>query len=206
MNKFLTEETLKKLGDTVTEIEQSTSAEIVIAIAKQSGSYKDISLIFGFICSILSLALIMMVPWIIHHMLVIPMVLLSFLTGYAICEKIDTLKMLLSSSHRKIIQVDRGAKVAFFEEHVSATKNRTGILLYISLLEKRVEILTDCSIDGKLSKSIWNNLAKELMISIKNNKEEMFLQNMKKWGDILNREFPPEKDDINEMPNRPRIR
>ena len=207
MKHFLKEEALKKLEDAVTEIEKSTSAEIVIVIARSSEHYKDISLTYGFILSMIVLAFILLVPWLeLHYYLVTPCVIISFFLGYFLCSHSAFLIRLLAGAERKMDYVKRGAKAAFFDEHVSATRNRTGILFYISLFERRVEILTDLGIDGKIPRDKWNRLTMELTgILIERESVDRFTDRLLKCIDFLSGPFPPGEENPDEIPNRPRV-
>jgi len=55
--------------------------------------------------------------------------------------------------------VGQRAKVAFVEEEVFATRHRTGILLFVSLLEHRIEILADAGIYAHVADEAWQAVA-----------------------------------------------
>ncbi len=207
MNNFMNEKSLSKLENAVTEIEKSTSAEIVIAIAKFSENYRDVPIIFGFILSMLTLIFILFSPLDIHTWYVLPLVIITYGIGYIICGRIELFMKLFTREERRIEQVKRGAKIAFFEESVSATKDRTGILFYISLFERRVEILSDLGIDGKISKDKWNRLNIELNRALAGPKPvEDFAEKLVTCIGFLSGTFPPGEENPDEIMNRPRIR
>ena len=207
MKKFLDESALKKFEDAVTEIEKSTSAEIVIAISRLSESYRDISLIFGSVLAIIPLVFILVAPWEFHYMLILPLMVIFFFAGYFISKNNFSLMNILAGASRKNIHVKKAARLAFHEEHVSATKDRTGILFYISLFEKQVEIIPDLGIDGKISRAEWNKLSRELTEAMnEDNPVEKFSEKILKAIPLLNETFPPGEDNPDEIPNRPRVR
>ncbi|MEQ8224689.1 MAG: hypothetical protein ABRQ37_20390 [Candidatus Eremiobacterota bacterium] len=207
MNNFLDEKSLTQLEDAVTKIEKSTSAEIVIAIAKFSESYRDVPIIFGFILSMLTLIFILFSPFDVHPWFVLPLVIITYLIGYIICARIELFMRLFTREERRIEQVKRGAKIAFFEESVSATKDRTGILFYISLFERKVEILSDLGIDGKISKDRWNRLTIDLNKALSSQKPvEDFAEKLVTCSEFLSGTFPPGEENPDEIMNRPRIR
>lgn len=206
MKEFLEEKSLDKLESAVEEIEKSTSAEIVVTIAKFSGSYRDISMLWGFIFAVFILVLVLIIPWEIHYILVVPGTIFAFIAGYFLSGFTPFFVNLLAGSHRKKENVRQGAKIAFFDENVSATKDRTGILFYISLLEEEVEILTDIGIDGKITRNNWNSLAGELSTSIKRREGvEKFTERIVSCIKVLSSGFPRAEDDVDEIPNRPRV-
>jgi putative membrane protein len=57
---------------------------------------------------------------------------------------------------RAALEVQQYAKVQFLEREVFATPERTGILLLVSLLERRVVILPDKGLHARVSVAEWN--------------------------------------------------
>ena len=206
MKEFLEETSLDKLEKAVEEIEKSTSAEIVITIARMSAQYREIPFLFGFIFSMVVLILILFVPWDVHLYLVVPITITGFFVGHFLAGRTPLALRLLTGKGRKKEAVERGAKLAFFEENVSATKDRTGILFYISLFERQVEILADLGIDGKITSSHWNELSKELT-SILQGKDSLdkFTEKLLSSAKVLNKHFPPGEENPDEISNRPRV-
>jgi putative membrane protein len=56
-------------------------------------------------------------------------------------------RRLLVLPARKIGAVRQAARGAFFDHRVSRTHGRTGILLYVSVFERRVEVVPDAGIE-----------------------------------------------------------
>jgi len=207
MKDFLKEEALKKLEDAVTELEKSTSAEIVVAISRFSESYRDVVLIFSYIMSAVPLVFILTAPWEFHYILIIPLMVLFFFGGYFLCHFYHPLMEILVSKRKKTAGVRKASRLAFYEEHVSATRERTGILFYISLFERQVEILPDLAIDGKIPRAHWNRLSAELSGALKEKEPvDMFAEKILSCAELLKSAFPPGEDNPDEIPNRPRIR
>ena len=59
------------------------------------------------------------------------------------------------------------AVMAFYEKQLYKTRDETGILIFISLLEHRVWILGDRGINAKIAPDFWEKIASELSSGIK---------------------------------------
>src|SRR5208282_5063169 len=56
-------------------------------------------------------------------------------------------------------QVRMAARAAFVQQGVSRTRGRTGILVFVSMLERRVELVVDVGVDAKLLEAQGQALA-----------------------------------------------
>ena len=82
------------------------------------------------------------------------------------------------------------------------TADRTGILFYLSLREKRLEILADSGIDSKVDPGFWDTVLKDVVSEIKAGRAADGLEKaIYKCGKELEKHFPVQKDDINELPD-----
>ena len=96
---------------------------------------------------------------------------------------------------------------AFVEERVSATRERTGVLLYVSLLEREVAILPDLGLDGRVPRAEWNEVLHRLAGagSLKD-LEERFFEGLEQLEQRLPLHAPAVGENPDEIPNAPRIR
>jgi putative membrane protein len=62
---------------------------------------------------------------------------------------------LLTSRRSRHLRVTMAARAAFVDKLVHRTSRRTGILLYISLLEREAELLTDVGLDATVATPAW---------------------------------------------------
>jgi len=104
-------------------------------------------------------------------------------------------------------RVDRAASLAFREAGLVETRDRTGILIYVSLLEHRVVVLADRGIDSRVEPGTWDAVVARIVEGIKADRaEEGIADGIRLCGAILASRFPPRPDDTNEIPNAPRGR
>jgi putative membrane protein len=60
------------------------------------------------------------------------------------------------------VRVRRRAALAFLDEEVFRTRERTGILLFLSLFERRVVVLGDQGINRRVDPAEWQDLSDRL--------------------------------------------
>jgi uncharacterized membrane protein len=88
----------------------------------------------------------------------------------------------------------------FHKLGMQKTKGKSGILFYILLKEKRLEIIADEGIHKKLIQDYWDALAKHISLEFANGKyKNGVLHFLNEAGLILSREFPRKSDDTNEL-------
>lgn len=98
--------------------------------------------------------------------------------------------------------VHRRAMVHFIESGAVNTRDRTGILFFISLRERRVEIIADEGINAKVSADEWSTILQELLDAIKKGRAAAGLEKaVLDCAGILETHFPVKGDDTNELPD-----
>ncbi len=90
----------------------------------------------------------------------------------------------------------------FYELGMNKTKDKTGVLIYLLLSDKKFQIIGDEGINKKVSKEFWDVLALKTAEHFKNNKFEDGIKfAVNEVGTVLKREFPMKKGDTNELSN-----
>ncbi len=94
----------------------------------------------------------------------------------------------------------------FAELRVWDTEQNNGVLIFLLLADKDVEIIADRGINARVNSSEWKRICALIQ---KNFHEGQFEEGIKRGileiGNILANHFPPEKDNPNELPNEPVI-
>lgn len=97
-------------------------------------------------------------------------------------------------------EVQNAAFAAFFEEQLFKTKDANGILIYISLLEHRAWILADSGINDRIESQQWDAALRLITRGIKDGCAcDALCEAIAMVGDILEKEFPIQNDDLNEL-------
>lgn len=215
MSKFkLSEEDNEKIKAAVHRAESKTSGEIVTAIIKESSDYAfyelTASLLAGFIYYMICLFAYSELSQKLNRMfwsytemyttLFIGLSTIIVIGLFYLLANIEGVDRLIVPS--KIIgsKVNRRAQLFFGESGLFNTKDRTGVLIFISLREKRVELLADTGINALVKQDAWNDVVTDLVLKIKeNNLVEGLELAVDACGDILVEHFPIEPDDENEL-------
>ena len=122
--------------------------------------------------------------------------------GFIFC-RIPQIKRVLASNNRIADAVHTLALASFTEHGLHYTRDHTGILVLVSLLERRVEVLADRGINAKVETGTWQEIVRILTDGLKTNHAgDAYCKAIQRCGEILAAHFPRQSDDKDELPNR----
>jgi putative membrane protein len=109
----------------------------------------------------------------------------------------------LVPAHTLEHRVHQRATAAFVEQEVFRTRARTGILLFLSLLERRVVVLADAGINARVSQSEWDAVAAGIVAGMRRGEPGPALASaIRRCGELLAAHgFPRTPDDRDELPD-----
>ena len=205
-------ETIKK---SVEEAEKKTTGEIALALAPESAHYSFWELLFANIVT--SVILMVLVPFSgkiseIYNLIywqnppswIVPLffVVTAFASIVAIfyISNIPAIDRIIIPKTVKKYCVTSRAFRYFTESGVYATAEHSGILIYVSYMEKQVRIIADEGINAKISQDMWNLLADEMAENIKKGDVvTAFTTIVEKCGQLLAENFPNHEENPNEL-------
>lgn len=188
----------------VQEAERGTSGEIVPMIVERSDDYGIVrstaAAVLAFAAGVVVLALpVNPVLWL------PPVQLLVFLFGYWLSGLRPVLRPLLFESYAQIA-VRNAARHAFLDHGVIETRDRSGILIYVSLLEHRVEVVADRGIDRVVEPGTWDGVVDAVLDGIRRREAEAGMCNaIRICGELLETPLPARPDDTDELSNKLRV-
>ncbi|MGA1864982.1 MAG: TPM domain-containing protein [bacterium] len=92
------------------------------------------------------------------------------------------------------------AKKIFEKLGMTNTKERNGVLIYISVKDRKIAILGDKGINEKVPDGFWNNILEEIKSKFKERRYcEGVCKGIELTGEKLKVYFPHSKTDINEL-------
>ncbi|HEV8631234.1 MAG TPA: TPM domain-containing protein [Thermoanaerobaculia bacterium] len=104
-------------------------------------------------------------------------------------------------------RVQRAADSAFLRSEVFATRERTGILIFLALTERRVVVLGDSGINAHVEPREWQTIADDIVAGLRRGRTAAALAaGIEACGELLaERGVPLREEDVNELPDRPRF-
>lgn len=198
--EFFTPEERERVRAAVAEAEGSTSGEIATMVVDASDSYREAEILGAVLLSGL-LAVVASVA--IHHVTIwsyIPLVILLYFPCWYLFRFVPRLKLPFAGRRRVTEAVRERAVRAFYEQGLYRTRQETGILVFISLLEHKVWILGDRGINERIDPRFWQNLAVQLTRGLREGRAcEALCSVVSGCGAELSRHFPRRADDLNEL-------
>jgi putative membrane protein len=192
----------ESIRQAVIAAESKTSGEIVPMIVTSSARYTEIEL-FGVVTGLflgMLLGWLWHDPWESYHLNLLPVI--GATVGFLV-TRIPAVKRRLASKSRIAEAVNDRCLAAFTEHGLHYTRNHTGILILVSLLEHRVEVLADRGINEKVPPGTWNEIVGILTAGLKSGSAcEAFCKAVERCGEILATHFPRQADDRDELPNK----
>lgn len=196
----LTIEDKKIIEKKIADIELKTQGEIVPCVLTQADNYPFVSpmvaLTFGTVFLYSALFV-----WYFEAAIIFLGFIFSSILGFYL-GKVGIIKKLYLHPRVMDEEVHQHFVELFFENKLHYTQDRTGILIGVSLLERRMEILAGKGISEKVDTAIWDEIIRATIIDLKKEKlVDAILIALDKCGDILIQNFPAKKDNPNEISN-----
>ena len=197
---FFAESARARVSEAVADAESRTAAEFVVVVRRASSKWREVDLAVGATVAFGVLLLLLFHPKEIAVEVMPLDVALAFLGGVVLSASLGTVKRALLPRRSVKDRVGTAARAAFVEQGVSRTRGRTGVLVYVSMLERAVELVVDVGVDGKL----LEGQARALSESIASGADlDAFLAAVRSLGPALSASLPHGEDDVNELPDAP---
>ncbi|MEM9174309.1 MAG: hypothetical protein AAGC67_03680 [Myxococcota bacterium] len=126
----------------------------------------------------------------------------ALVLGHALC-RIDAIRRVFVTDRELQLRAERAAFHAFQEQGIRRTSGRTGILIFVALLEHRVVVLADEAIDRALEPGeSWNEIVDLILSGIRAGRITDGLEDaIARCGEILSHPLPVQPDDEDEIPH-----
>lgn len=197
----------RAVEDTVREVERDTDGEIVVVMARRSGSYRDLAMAAGFAAAWLVLLFLLFSRAVFHPFWIAVELPIAAAGASWLVHRSPWLLRRLATKERRERQVFEAAHAAFHEESLHGTRGRTGLLVYLSLLEDRVVLVPDAGLEARVAGGEWNAIRwGDGPEPAAPGDLEHFTRGLRAVGRILARHLPPTGANPNEMPDAPRLR
>jgi putative membrane protein len=198
---FFSAEARQRAAQAIKRIEAETSAEIVITVKRVSGSYRDADVVVGAVVAWLVLLLLLFLPQDFDVRFMPLDVIFGFVVGYVVTMRSDTLRRLATRAKSRQARVEAAARAAFVDQGISRTRDRTGVLVYVSMLERRVIVVGDRAFSDNGLASVLDELRITLDKTLARSDFAAFIEGLEALGPRLAPALPRAEDDENELPD-----
>jgi putative membrane protein len=217
----LTEADRERVSAAITAAEGTTAGEIVVGVTETSDAYHDVGLHWAVLVLIAVLAWAAAWPsalqwwwdkllggWgaepSLRQLLTFLMILavLKF-TAVLLILKYRPLRLALTPGQTKTRRVRRRAVTVFKAGAERRTTGRTGILIYLSMAERRAEIIGDEAITSVTTAETWGEAMHALISEVREGRvADGMVAAIERIGVVLAEHFPRSAEDKNEIPDK----
>ncbi len=209
------------VSDAVTAAELQTNGEIVTIVADYSDHYGDVANLWASVIAFIALSAMALFPdfylglvdwamggWghVYSNRELLGLVLLIMAIKWLFMRWIMNwmpLRIFLTSKGLKHRRVRARAVDLFKVGAQGRTIASTGILIYLSLQERRAEIVADAAIAGKVAPEIWGDAMIALIAHVREGHPgDGMAEAVRQVGIVLAEHFPKGDDVVNELPDR----
>lgn len=211
----------ERISAAIVAAERRSDGEIVPVVAPQSDAYHDVALHWAVLAMLAVPVKVALLPdrwidgaatWLFGWngaftrdsamLALLVMMALAFL-AVRLLLGIPRLRMALTPGTTKTRRVRRSAIALFRTACENRTRGRTGILIYLSLAERRAEIVADTAIHGKVAPEVWGDAMATLIDAVRDGRlGDGMVGAIEAVGAVLAEHLPNDPDKENEMPDR----
>jgi putative membrane protein len=180
--------------------EERTSGQIVCVLAHASSDYAYVPILWA---SALALAapwpLISFTPWSVQRIYFIQ---LAVFIVIGLIFSLRPLRLALVPRAVRRARAHRAALEQFVVRRIAHTKNRSGVLIFVSLAERYARIIADDGIAEKVHGSEWQAAIDALVGHMRDGRiAQGFVAAIERCGAVLATHAPPDGS-VNELPDR----
>jgi len=199
---FLTDPARQALAEATRRVEAGCSAELVVAVRPRSGSYLHADLIAGAVTALAALAFLIFSPWPFAPVWLVADPFLAGLLGALLSSRLPALRRALTKPALRRERTERAARSTFVERRIHTTAGRTGILLYVSLLEREAAFVVDIGVEPVAATPPWRSAAGEIEAAVRRGENGVQVaKRIESLAAILPTALPRSADDVDELAN-----
>jgi len=214
VSKFFTSADQNRIVAAVKEAEGKTSGEIVPYVVGYSDLYEEAEWRAG---GLFGVALVLMVIilqvftsiWLPVGLLqILLVILLGAAIGMLLGRFVAPFRRFFAGNALLERRVAQRAAEAFVAEEVFKTKNRTGILIFLSLFERKVLVVGDAGINAKVAKDDWHDIVDRVVKGIRAGRPaDGLIEAIQQCGQLLQQHgVSIRPDDQDELPDSLRLK
>lgn len=193
---------LARIGQAISRIESQSRSELVVMVKQRAGVYSEYPLAAGTILAFLSLTYFRFAPSYFDEWLIYAGTLSAFILGAVGVGASPALTRLAAGRKRTEKSVEIMARACFQKGGMHHTASKTGVLIFVALLERRVLLIPDRGVESAIPPVEWVE-AQEAFDEIfrSKNPEDALIGKLDELGMLFSRYLPPSGVNLNELPD-----
>ncbi len=199
----LTDGDLARLHEAIRAAEEETVGEVLPVVLERSDRHPGAPWFAATTFVLVGTAMLgAWLPWHEPALVLLAQVALGAL-GYVVACALPDFQRLFLSERRATEMAEEQAHIEFFKNGLHETEGRTGVLLFVSLLEHRVVVLADEGIASRVEPAVWQAADEAILKGIvAGSLASGLVAGIEEVGRVLAEHFPCGEGDRNEIPDR----
>jgi len=210
----LAESDFDRIKEAVQKVERNTTGEVALAATGESSDYSFPELLWAVIFGAIAFASLLPAHapiaafldrltwesrgW--HLPAFYGVVSFAVIGAFFLIANLPAIDRLIVPPLVRSKAVYRRALRYFVESGTYATADRTGILIFISWMEREVRIVADSGISAKIAQSEWDAIARTVSDGIKRGAvADALVAAIADCGELLAAHFPAKRENPNEL-------
>jgi putative membrane protein len=207
VKRVLGEEAARAVHAALIEAEKHTLGEIVPVVVERSDRHPGAEWLSALVMLLVGTGLLAVhLPWHAPHWLLVCQIALAAV-GYGLARALPDWKRWFVSEARATELAAEQAIQEFQALDLHATADGTGVLIFVSLLERRVIVLGDSAIHAKVGNERWVATKNAVLAGVQRGALDAgLIEGIRVCGAVLSEHFPWRAGDRNEVPDRMIVR
>ncbi len=173
-----------------------------MAVRARSDGFLHADLIAGILAALAGLTVLLFSPRPFALVWFVIDPLLAGVLGGILASRLPAVRRALTFQRVRRRQVETAARATFVEKGVHATTGRTGVLVYISLLEREAAVIHDLGVETLATTDGWRLAVEEIEEAVRRGEDGVAVAAlMRALGDVLAPALVRGADDVDELAN-----
>ncbi len=189
-------------GRAIARLESQSHVELVLIVKEQAGSYAQYPLGAGIALAFAALTYFRFAPDLFDEWIIYAGTVAAFVLGAVAVGGLHGWLRLLAGQKRLAKATEIMARAYFQKGGIHHTRDKTGVLVFVALLERQVALIPDRGVELALPPGLWDTLREDFnaIFQAKNPAAEL-LAKLDNLATVFSQYIPQVGDDTNELPD-----
>jgi putative membrane protein len=191
----------KRISEAIRAAEKKTSGEIFCVMTRASSDYRLVPVAWAAVVALFVPLPLLYLTTLSATVIYVFQLIVFLVVTFVLLQ--PTIRFLVVP--RRVLH-DRArteAQRQFAAHGLHRTEARTGVLIFVSVAERHVEVVADVGIASKVPQEVWDRAVEALVRGIKGNRPvDGFVEAIRMCGDVLAKHFPAGARNQDELPDK----